>query len=134
MLDVTLSLDMKELNKLAILKGLRKALITGTQKAMHFAEAKSKARFDTPGNLKVQTGTLRRSIKGIVEEDVNRIKGILFTNIEYGGPHELGLMMRTRSGSTYMMPHRPFLSPSILENLEEIDEIIANTILKHLKR
>lgn len=135
MLNVSFNIEKGQLEKFDFLKkDLKKAFKKAMQSAMLFAEKKSKDRFNTPGNLKVQTGTLRRSIKGIVEEDMKRIKGILFTNVEYGPPHELGLMMKTRSGSTYMMPKRPFLQPAITENLNEMNKIVVNDVMRFLEK
>lgn len=135
MLEVDFNIKKGQLEKFNLLnKDLKEGLKKGVQTAMFYAEGQSKLRFNTPGNLKVQTGTLRRSIRGIVEEDADIIKGVLFTNVVYGPPHELGSMMKTRSGSTYMMPKRPFLEPAITENLDKINKIIINDIISALEK
>ena len=135
MLEVKFNIVKGQLEKFDLLtKGLKYAIKKGMQSAMLFAEAKSKGRFNTPGNLKVQTGTLRRSIKGIVEDDRDDITGKLFTNVIYGPPHELGSIMTTRAGSQYKMPKRPFLEPAISENLNEIDRIIMKDVMRFLEK
>ena len=40
--------------------------------------------------LKVRTGTLRRSIDQVVEDDGNQVTGIVSTNVKYAAAHEYG--------------------------------------------
>ena len=124
--------DIKKLPFDKLSKDMVDALGPAMKRAMLFASAESKKRFDTPGNLKVQTGTLRRSISSIVEEQTTKVTGSIFTNVIYGPPHELGLVMTTRAGSVYKMPQRPFLRPAIEENLDKIENIILNYLVKEL--
>lgn len=135
MLETKFTIAKGQLEKFDLLnKGVEDGIKKGMQSAMLFAEAKSKGRFNTPGNLKVQTGTLRRSISSIVKEDRDDIRGVLFTNVVYGPPHEFGSVMTTRAGSQYKMPKRPFLEPAISENLNEIDRIIMNDVMRFLEK
>ena len=127
------SIDIEKLPFKELTDDIEDALVTAMRKAMRFAEGESKKRFDTPGNLQVQTGTLRRSISSIVEEQHDRIMGSIFTNVIYGPPHELGLVMRTRAGSVYKMPLRPFLRPAIEENINKLEDIILNELEKELE-
>ena len=130
---IKVSIDIEKLPFKELRKDIENALVAAMKKGMLFAEGASKRRFDTPGNLHVQTGTLRRSIKSIVEEQHNRILGSIFTNVIYGPPHELGLVMRTRAGSVYKMPLRPFLRPAIEENTRELANIITKELVKELE-
>lgn len=135
MIEISISLPKSELKEFDLLEqDLRKSTLKAVKKAMLFVEGESKARFDTPGNLKVLTGTLRRSIRSAVSDEINKIKGSIFTDVTYGPVHELGLIMRSRSGSTYKMPKRPFLEPAISENLDKISNIITDDIVKSLAR
>ena len=126
------SYDIKKLPFKELSEDITKALSPAMKKAMMFAEGESKKRFGTAGNLNVITGTLRRSISSIVEEQMGDVTGSIFTNVIYGPPHELGLVMRTRAGSVYKMPERPFLRPAIEENLERIEDIILDYLMKEL--
>ncbi len=118
----------------ALKKDVIDALSPAMKKAMRFAEGESKKRFGTPGNLNVITGTLRRSISSIVEEQRNKIEGAIFTNVIYGPPHELGSIMTTRAGSVYKMPLRPFLKPAIEEHLNKIEDIILDYLVRELNK
>ena len=109
---------------------LRESLIEGIRNAMFYAEGEAKKGFGSgkgppnppPGPLIARTGHLRRSIEGGVEEVGST--GYIKTDVKYGRPHELG---------NAKMPARPFLMPAIENNLDKIQNIIANNIVKGLK-
>ena len=97
------------------------ATLKGVKEAMFYAEAASKKRFGTPGNLRVVTGRLRASINSKAQIVRNDIVGSIGTDVEYGAKHEFG---------TYGMKQRPFLKPAIEENLNKINDIILNSIYR----
>lgn len=121
----------------------KRDLYKGIAKAMLFTEAASKSSFGKLGNLKVDTGLLRRSIKSESSENTGRLS----SNVIYAAIHELGGIIRPknaaalrfkvggawRSAKKVIMPARPFLRPAFEENMDEISEIILGTILKGMK-
>ena len=97
--------------------------------------------------LNVRTGRLRRSITGRVAEENGQPVGLVGTNVSYGRVHELGFKgtvpvkahTRTIKGKPMMvrahsrkldMPARPFLQPSLDENLPKYRGWIADGIKK----
>ncbi|MDK2800568.1 MAG: hypothetical protein PWQ70_2187 [Clostridiales bacterium] len=80
-----------------------------------FVEAEAKLR--TP----VLTGTLRRSITNKVNENEKSVA--IGTNVEYAEYVEKG---------TSKMKSQPYLEPSVMDNIDEIQNIIKN-IFKNMK-
>ena len=121
----------------------KKNMYIGVKEAILFAEAESKKSFGKPGNLKVDTGLLRRSIKG----KSKNATGSLSTDVIYGPIHELGGVILPkkasalrfkvggswRSSKKVIMPRRPFLLPAFEDNMDEIAEIILKPIIRGMK-
>jgi len=115
------------------------ALHRGLTRAMLYAEAESKKRFNTAGNLHVRSGRLRASIKGTAKGMI----GSLGTSVIYGAIHERGgtitakrvqylkfkINGRWRSAKQVIIPPRPFLMPAIEGNKVKLMDIIKAEIL-----
>lgn len=101
----------------------RIGLIKGIREAMFYAEGKSKKSFLSgggpphPTKLTARTGHLRRNIKSGVDGTM----GFLSNDVDYAVIHEEvpGL--------------RPFLMPAIEDNMEKIEDIIMDNIVKAVK-
>lgn len=104
-------------------KMMKQGILEGVRRAMYFAESKSKERFGTPDNLRVVSGRLRSSIMTKVINNRDSVKGIIGTDVYYGKLHELGIGK---------FPPRPFIRPSIEENIDKIREIITENMEKKL--
>jgi len=120
-----------EVFKLAIQRGLTRAML--------WAEAESKKRFNTTGNLHVRSGRLRASIKGTTKG----LTGSLGTNVVYGAIHEYGGTIRAKrvqylkfkisgrwvSAKQVIIPARPFLTPIVEGKKTKLMDIIKAEIL-----
>lgn len=136
--DVKNILDMPKEFKAGILRGVRKAVI--------YAEGESKKRFNTPGNLHVRSGHLRRSITSGVDKRGNSVMGWIGTNVIYGRIHEEGGTILPKKGKylrfpingswrtvkKVVIPERPFLQPAIEENIGQIGNIIVKGIIQEM--
>lgn len=87
--------------------------------------------------LNVRTGTLRRSITfgagtSRIEVGLNRIMGIVGTNVIYGAIHEFGgLVHRVSSlgkAFTAHYPARSFLRTTLQENAERIRRVLTDAV------
>lgn len=110
---------------------LHSGIAHGLRQAMFHAEDESKQIFlesgpvrKPPGPLVARTGHLRRSIKSGL--DKRNLIGWIGTNVVYGKTHE-------ETGVGRRKALRPFLRPAIEDNMEEISEIIINSVLKEFK-
>jgi phage gpG-like protein len=145
MLDINIKIDTKDIDKL--LPNIKKGIMKGMRLSMLHAEAQSKKRFNTPGNLHVGTGRLRNSINSSVVQEGDTYVGSLGTNVVYGQIHEYGgvirpitspyLKFKTLDGRWHSVrsvniPARPFIRPAIEENLERIRDIIINSITQEV--
>ncbi len=124
----------------------RKGLEKGVRRAMFFAEGKAKRRFGTPGNLQVQTGHYRRSIRSGISPASAGVIGYLAADVIYASIHETGGVIRPKKGEylrfpiqgrwvtvkRVVIPKRPLITPSITENLDEMGNIIIKDIIKEL--
>jgi len=124
----------------------RKALMKGMKKAILFAEGEAKKSFGKPGNLKVGTGHLRRSIQSKVKDRIKVIVLSLSSNVIYAGIHEYGGVIKAKKGpyltfkigdrwvkvASVTMPARPFLEPAIEDNLDKMANIITSTVSKEM--
>jgi len=143
-MPVSISIEPNDLKWLQDLPGnFKKDMYTGIRKAMLFAESEAKQSFGKAGNLNVRTGNLRRSIKGTSKKE----KGRLVSTTVYSAIHELGGVIRPKrakrlkfkvggswkSAAKVIMPARPFLRPAFENNMDEISEIILDSILKGMK-
>lgn len=119
--------------------------LVGVRKAMFFAEGETKASFGKPGFPMVRSGHLRRSIQsGIVEKNRDTITGAVWSNLIYARIQELGGVVLPKKGPFmrfkiggrwvtsygYRIPPRPYLKPSVENNIDKIKEIIINSISK----
>jgi len=127
-------------------KSWRDGLVEGMRMAMFHAERKSKERMGTPGNLRVRTGNLRRSINSSVAVEGRSVVGILGSYVIYARIHELGGVIRAKNGylkfktdhgwrsaKQVVIPARPFLRPAITENLSRMSDIIAKSIMNKVE-
>lgn len=128
----TLDIDPKELAKLNKGVQLRRGLLKGVKKGMLFAEGEAKKSFGRPGNLKVRSGHLRRSIKTSVKETGDTVQGIIGSNVIYAAIHEFGGM--AGRGLKSKIPARPFLKPALEDNVIAISRIIQKEIAKEVKK
>lgn len=126
-MEVGIKIDNESLKRISEQKiQIKKGTLEGMRKAMFYVENKSKSRFNTPGNLRVRTGRLRGSIRTNVKQLKHITVGSIGTNVIYGPVHEFGYPPRN-------IPTRPFLSPAITENIDEINKMIAASIDKEVK-
>ncbi len=126
MLDVKVTIDPAGLKYLKSMPAkFKEGILKGMRKAAFYAEGKAKKGFGSgsgppnppPGPLKVRTGHLRRSIRsGVVK---NMLTGWIGTNVFYGKVHE----------ESTKFP-RPFLRPAVENNIDKINELIKQSILR----
>lgn len=103
-----------------IRKGIDKAL----PKIAIFVEGEAKKNFNGPGQLRVRTGNLRRSIVGEVRKNIVAVG----TNVVYGPIHEFGGTIN-RGSSTITMPKRPFITPAFTDNEEKIEDMLLRELI-----
>jgi phage gpG-like protein len=129
-------------------KEFHAALLKGVKKSILFAEAESKKSFGKPGNLKVRSGHLRRSIRSNVRDRYREIVAELNTDVKYGAIHEYGGVIKAKHapylkftvGGRWVqvkqvtIPARPFLAPAIENNLLKLEQIITNTVEQEISR
>lgn len=127
-----LTLPQKELDKLNKGTAFRRGLLSGVKKGMLFAEGSAKKSFGRPGNLKVRSGHLRKSIKSGATETNDVVTGTLSNNVIYAAIHEFGGM--AGKGLRTKIPARPFLAPAIKDNLVAINRIIQKEIRKEVNK
>jgi len=102
-------------------KNFREALIKSMRDIAFMGEAEAKKGFLSgkgdphPTILTSRTGHLRRSIKSGIEND----GAYLASEVEYAGKHEFG--------------QRPFLSVAWENNMDKVEEIIMDTIIKGVR-
>ncbi len=143
MLTIDIKLEgLEEIKKLP--KEWTSGLAKGFRQAMIFVEGKAKKRFGTAGNIKARTGHYRRSISTSVKKVPGGMVGTLAGNVVYAAPHEYGATIFPKKGEyltfpidgrwvrvkRVVIPKRPLLTPSITENVDEIGEIIVDSIIK----
>lgn len=136
--------DINELNKMP--KSFEKGLYKGARRAMFYAEAKAKRRFNTPGNLKVRSGHYRRSIRSGITPSVGGVTGYLAANVVYASIHEYGGIIYPTKGKylkfviggklifakKVVIPARPLITPAITENLRTMGDIISRDVTKEV--
>ena len=125
----------------------RKALVFGFRRAMFFLEGEVKKSFGTEGKPKVRTGALRRSIATSVTERRTYITGTLGSDLIYAPVQEYGAIIKPKTkpflrfmiGERWVtlkqavIPARPYLEPTINENLDEVDAMITSEIIGAIK-
>lgn len=129
-------------------KEFKVSFIKGLKSAMLYAEAQSKKSFGDEGKPKVKTGYLRRTIRSGVKVLFNDAIGFLSANTVYAPIQELGGIIRPRTADflkfqiggnwirakQVVIPDRPYLQPAITENINKIEDIIKETIIKQVNR
>lgn len=90
-----------------------KKKLTGQRSGEVYGDHQASAPGEPPA---VDTGNLRASITGLVDDKGVTIRGFVGSNVEYVRYLELG---------TEKMTKRPFLIPTILENQDKIMRILA---------
>lgn len=137
---ITIKVDITGIKDLMV--KYRKGFIKGVREAMFVAEKWSKQSFGQPGHLQSRTDNLRRSINTAVVEKGNEVVGTIGTPVKYGAIHELGGIIKPIKGKylkfaingqwksvrQVKMPARPYLRPSITENIDKIREIIMRNV------
>lgn len=104
----------------------KKGFYTGLRKAMLIVEKEAKTNVNRghPEFLEVRTGNLRRSILSDVDWKGGELVGSVYSGVVYSAVHELGFQH---------IPARPYLRPAIEDNLERIEDLIQDEILKEIK-
>lgn len=97
----------------AFIEGKVKKKLTGQGSGRWYGNHQASAPGEPPA---LDTGTLRSSITGIVDEKGLSIRGFVGSNVEYVRDLELG---------TEKIAPRPFLMPTILENQRRIMKILG---------
>lgn len=137
--------DIKDIEQMPI--RLKKGLLKGLRKGMFAAERRAKERMGRAGELQIGTGNLRRSIESGTDEYGGKAIGWLGSNVVYARIHELGGLIRPKSGKylrfpiegqwvtvrQVRIPPRPYLEPSIDESLDDIGNSIANSIIEEVE-
>ena len=137
MIDLKMSWSKTELEKIKRHpKQFREAIGEAIKNSLYNAERYAKESFGKPGHLKVKTGALRRSINTTILERGARFIGTMGTNLLYGRAHELGAVIRPKSGKylkfqidgkwvsvpKVVIPKRPYLKPA-LEKMDLNEEL-----------
>lgn len=140
-MNITITIPPGDLAKIArIPENFKKGITRGLTKAMLFAEAQAKLRFNTPDNLRVRTGHLRRSIGSGASGNT----GWVGTNVFYGEVNELGKTIRPKKGKylkfqiqgqwktvkEVVIPPRPFIRPAVEENAIKLGDIIMISVME----
>lgn len=129
-------------------KDVREGLLKGMRKSMFLAEKTAKKSFDTPDHLQTRSGTLKRSIQGDADWVGRAVVGTLGSHIIYAAIHEMGGTIRARAGhylkfkignewrivKSVVIPQREYLTPAIVNNLDEIRDIIIREILHEVEK
>lgn len=102
---------------------LRIGLSKGLKKGMLFLEGEAKKNFGGPGQLKVRTGHLRRSIRSNVIDRNNKLEAYIGSNVVYSAVHEFGYKPRN-------IPPRPYIKPAIENNRLKFEEIVMKELGK----
>jgi len=147
MFNIKIDVDKNDLMQLQKFPAeFKKGLLKGVRDSMFFVEAAVKTRFGRPGELGVRTGNLRRSIQSGMKGMTDSIVGWIGSNVVYAKIHELGGVIRPRTKKylrfqiegqwktvkEVIIPARPFLEPSINENIEKIKSIIRSSIIREV--
>jgi len=137
---ITLKMDLTGIK--GLVTKYHAGFLKGVREAMFVAEKWSKESFGKPGHLVSRTGNLRRSINTTVKDKGSVIEGTIGTAVKYGPIHELGGVIKPIKGKylkfaingqwksvrQVKIPARPYLKPSITENIDKIREIIMRNI------
>jgi len=109
----------------------RRGLLTGVRRSMLLAEKTAKQTFGKPDQLKTLTGTLRSSINTSVRRQGNKVIGAIGSDIIYSRIHELG----GNAGPSRLvyLRARPYITPSIVKNLDKMFDIIYNSINREVR-
>ncbi len=125
--------ELKKVEKIGSV--MRLGLLKGIKRSMIYAEGRAKQNFGGPGQLRIRSGHLRRSIKATVVELGKTIVGVVGSNVvyaaihEHGGPHP-----RSKDGSK-RMPARPFISPAFdRPNIIEMKRLIQKEIASQVRK
>jgi len=145
MLEFKIKIDKKSLKSIEDAPDeFRRGLLEGMNKSMKLAELTTKNRMGRSGEIGIKSGRLRRSIRSQVKQRGSSITGVLFSNVIYARIHELGGTIRPKiskylkfkigdrwiSAREVNIPARPYLRPSIEENVEDIKDLIVSSIIK----
>ena len=153
MLQIKIEVNKADLEKIKQMPNeFRAGLKNGVRKAMIFAEGKAKQDFTKSrgpaGGLHVRSGHLRRGIESGIIDHGDIIEGWLGDNIIYAPIHENSAIIYPKKGpylrfpidghwvsvKKVIIPKRPFLRPVIEENINEIAEIIHDTIIAEVDK
>lgn len=124
-MEIKITSDKNNIKILGKLEGdFDTGVLQGVRNAMFFTESISKKSFGKSGNLNVLSGRLRSSIRVKVEKLRNEVRGTIGSDVIYGAVHEFG---------NFRTIARPFIQPSIDENVEKIGDIIMKSVDKEVK-
>jgi len=146
---IKINLEISEADKQKIKnmpRDFRAGYIKGMRDSMYLVEAAAKSRFGRAGELKVRTGHLRRSIRSGIDANTHGVVGWIGSNIVYARIHELGGVIKPTkakylkfqvnnkwvSKKQVTIPARPYLMPSITENIDKIKNIIRRSIINEV--
>lgn len=147
MFKIDLGVNKKDLQDIRDMpEEFREGMLKGMRKSMFLAEAAAKNRMGRQGEIGIRSGHLRRSIQSGVKQFGGSVEGWIGSNVVYARIHELGGVIRPRAGKylrfkiegkwktvkEVTIPARPYLQPSILENMDKIKDIIRNSIIKEV--
>lgn len=119
------------------------ALFKGMKQAMLIAERTVRGEYLSGKALQRRTGRLRGSITHDVRIEGDRVVGRIGTNVVYGRIHELGGVIKAknagylkfnipgvgwRMAKSVTIPARPFLRPSLEDNISDISGILAKRV------
>ena len=149
MFHIDLNVNEKDLQNIRNMpEEFREGTLKGMRRAMFLAEAAAKGRMGKQGEIGIKSGHLRRSIQSGVKEFGSSVEGWIGSNVIYARIHELGGTIRPRTGkylrfqiqgkwktvTEVTIPARPYLEPSIMENMNQIRDIIRNSIIKEVSK
>ena len=131
MFKIDIDISDKELKKVTNMASVvRLGLLRGIKRSMIFAEGEAKKNFGGPGQLRIRSGHLRRSIKSqVLDRGLGKeIVGIIGSNVVYSAVHEYGYPPKN-------IPARPYIGPAFNnKNMIEIRRIIQKAIKDAIRR
>jgi len=148
-MNINVKINEHDLKRLQSLKTeFLEGFYRGMQKAMKFAESKSKKSFGEPNHLNVVTGYLRRSIQSGAERTGGNVIGWLSSETKYSAIHENGGIIKPRIGEylrfkiagnwktvkEVIIPQRSYLRQPIEDNMSKMVDIIEKEIEKDMNK
>ncbi len=126
----------------------KEGLLEGAKKVGFFLEKEVKESFGEPGKPQVRKGYLRRSIRNRVEEHGREIVIKVGSNLIYAPVQELGAVIRAKKAEyltfkidgqwrrkkEVTIPARPYIRPTVEENLTGVEKFLVDAVLEKMMK